>query len=333
MRTREIHLAARPKGEPVDTDFALVERELPDPAPGQVLVRNRFMSVDPYMRPRMDDVPSYLPPFQVGRVMEGGAVGEVVRSESPRFTEGDHVLDQLGWREHALSDAREFRKLDAQGVSLTAFLGALGMPGLTAYVGLVDIAQFKAGEIVYVSGAAGAIGGLVGQFAKLLGASRVIGSAGSDDKVAHVTAELGFDAAFNYHKASVRSQLRSAAPDGIDVYFDNVGGDHLEAAISSMRTHGRVAMCGAISQYNATTPEPGPRNLPLIIGRRLTLRGYIIIDHFDRMPAFLEQVATWYREGRIHAPETIVDGIENAPAAFLGLLHGENTGKMLVRIS
>jgi NADPH-dependent curcumin reductase CurA len=333
MRSREIHLAARPKGAPLDTDFAIVERELPAPQPGEVLVRNRFMSVDPYMRPRMNDVPSYLPPFQVGQVLEGGAVGEVVASDSPQLNKGDQVLHQLGWREYALGDARQFRKVDSKGVPLTSLLGALGMPGLTAYVGLVDIAQLKTGEAMYVSGAAGAIGGLAGQFARLLGASRVIGSAGSDEKVAHVTGELGFDAAFNYRKESVRSQLRALAPDGIDVYFDNVGGDHLEAAIGNMRTRGRVAMCGAVSQYNATTPDPGPRNLALVITRRLTLRGYIILDHFDRMPGFLEQAALWFREGRIHAPETIVEGIENAPSAFLGLLRGDNTGKMLVRLS
>jgi len=333
MRSREIHLAARPNGEPVPGDFAVVEHELPDPAPGEVLVRNHFMSVDPYMRGRMNDVPSYLPPFQVGQVMDGGAVGEVLHSESPDFATGDHVLHQRGWREFALADARELRKVDATGAPLSAFLGALGMPGLTAYVGLVDIASFQPGEVVFVSGAGGAVGGLAGQFAKLLGASRVIGSAGTDAKVRHVVEELGFDAAFNYREHSVRKQLRELAPDGIDVYFDNVGGDHLEGAIANLRVHGRVALCGAIAEYNATTPSPGPSNLHLVVTRRLTLRGYIIIDHFDRMRAFIDQAGAWFGEGKIQARETIVEGIENAPAAFMGMLRGDNTGKMLVRIS
>ena len=331
---REIHLTSRPHGEPTLENFALVERAIPEAGAGQVLVRNRFISVDPYMRGRMNDAKSYVPPFAVGAPMDGGAVGEVMASQSPDLAPGDTVLHQLGWREFAVADARAFRKVDPSAAPSSAYLGVLGIPGLTAYVGIVDIAAMRAGDVVFVSAAAGAVGSLAGQFAKLLGASKVIGSAGSDEKVGYVISQLGFDTAFNYRSGPVHKQLRSAAPDGIDVYFDNVGGDHLEAAIGSMRTFGRAALCGAIGDYNATEPVPGPRNLPLLaVPRRLTLRGYIILDHFDRMHAFLAQASVWLRQGKIRTRETVIDGIENAPAAFLGLLHGDNVGKMLVRLN
>jgi NADPH-dependent curcumin reductase CurA len=330
---REIHLAARPEGWPTPDNFAIVEAEVPEPGPGQVLVRNLFISVDPYMRGRMNDVPSYVPPFQVGQVMDGAAVGEVVKSNHPGLSPGDVVLHGLGWREYAVLDANKVRKLDpAAAPTLSAFLGALGMPGLTAYVGLLDIAGMKPGETVFVSAAAGAVGSLAGQIAKLRGADRVIGSAGSAAKVAYLE-ELGFDVAFNYHDGPVREQLKRAAPEGIDVYFDNVGGDHLEAAIGRLRTFGRVAMCGAIAQYNEASPMPGPANLALSIGKRLTLRGYLVSDHSDRMPAFIDEMATWLRDGRIRFDETVVEGIENAPEAFIGMLRGANTGKMVIRLT
>jgi len=330
---REIHLASRPHGEPTAANFALVERSVPEAGDGEVLVRNHYLSVDPYMRPRMNDVKSYLPPFAVGEVMDGGAVGEVVASRTPEFVPGDTVLHQYGWREYAVAPSGAFRKVDPAVAPEYAYLGVLGMPGLTAYVGITDIATMQPGDVVFVSAAAGAVGGLAGQFAKLLGASRVIGSAGSDEKAAYVVESLGFDAAFNYRSGSVHSLLRDAAPEGINVYFDNVGGDHLEAAISSLRAHGRAALCGAISQYSAVEPPPGPRNMGLVVSRRLSLRGYIIIDHWDRMPAFIEQASAWLREGKLHTRETVVDGIENAPSAFLGLFRGENVGKMVVRIN
>jgi NADPH-dependent curcumin reductase CurA len=330
---REIHLAARPEGWPTPDNFAIVEAEVPEPGPGQVLVRNLFISVDPYMRGRMNDVPSYVPPFQVGQVMDGAAVGEVVKSNHPGLSPGDVVLHGLGWREYAVLDANKVRKLDpAAAPTLSAFLGALGMPGLTAYVGLLDIAGMKPGETVFVSAAAGAVGSLAGQIAKLRGADRVIGSAGSAAKVAYLE-ELGFDVAFNYHDGPVREQLKRAAPEGIDVYFDNVGGDHLEAAIGRLRTFGRVAMCGAIAQYNEASPMPGPANLALSIGKRLTLRGYLVSDHSDRMPAFIDEMATWLRDGRIRFDETVVEGIENAPEAFIGMLRGANTGTMVIRLT
>jgi hypothetical protein len=284
------------------------------------------------MRGRMNDAKSYLPPFEVGQPMDGGAVGEVVESRSPDLATGDTVVHIRGWREYATGKAREFRRLDPRLASPSQYLGALGTTGFTAWIGLVDIAQLKAGDVVFVSGAAGAVGSVAGQIARLRGASRVIGSAGSDEKVKHVVEDLGFDAAFNYRSAAVRDQLRKVAPDGIDVYFDNVGGDHLEAAIGAFRDHGRAALCGAISQYNAAEPAPGPRNLPLAVTRRLTLRGYIILDHMDRFTDFLAEVGPWVADGRVRTRETVVDDIANAPQAFIDLLNGRNIGKMIVRI-
>ena len=329
--TREVRLAARPVGEPKPADFELAEVQLPDPAPGELLVRNTFMSVDPYMRGRMNDVRSYVPPFEIGAPLEGGAVGEVIASEAERFAPGSHVLHQLGWREHALVPAEGARQIDAQLAPASAYLGVLGMPGLTAYVGLLDIAGLREGDAVFVSAAAGAVGSLVGQIAKVKGC-RVVGSAGSAEKVAYLRDELGFDAAFDYHDGDVSALLSEAAPNGVDVYFDNVGGDHLVAAIGALRQNGRVALCGAISAYNATERPPGPWNLPLAIGKRLTLRGFIVSDHFDRFPEFVRDVGGWLREGRIHYRETVVEGIDNAPEAFIGLLRGDNLGKMVVKL-
>ncbi|GIG62064.1 NADP-dependent oxidoreductase [Longispora fulva] len=332
MLSREIHLVSRPVGEPKPSDFALVTAEVPEPGPGQVVVRNTFMSVDPYMRGRMNDVKSYVPPFALNAVMDGGAVGEVVASDSPDVPVGATVLHGLGWREYALLDANRVRVVDATLAPAQAYLGVLGMPGLTAYAGLLAVAELKAGETVFVSGAAGAVGSLVGQFARLLGAGRVIGSAGGPDKATRLVKDFGFDAAIDYRAGDLRGQLREAAPDGVDVYFDNVGGDHLEAAIGAMNVHGRAALCGAISQYNATEPVPGPRNLALAIGKRLTLRGMLVGDHNDLAPQFVQQVAGWLANGEVRAEETIVDGIGGAPDAFLGMMRGANTGKMLVRL-
>jgi NADPH-dependent curcumin reductase CurA len=333
LRSREIHLAARPNGAPTATDFALVETDVRPPGDGEVVVRNTFLSVDPYMRGRMNEARSYLPAFAVGAVMDGGAVGEVLESRSPALSVGDTVTHTKGWREYATAAAAAFRRVDAGVVPVSQYLGALGTTGFSAWIGLVDIAQMKDGDVVFVSGAAGAVGSVAGQLARLRGASRVIGSAGSDEKVAHVLADLHFDDAFNYRNGPLRGQLRDAAPDGIDVYFDNVGGDHLEAAIGSLRNHGRAALCGAISHYNATEPSPGPRNMALVVSKRLTLRGFIILDHLARFTDFLSEVAPWVASGSIVARETIVDGIENAPDAFIGLLRGDNTGKMLVRVT
>jgi NADPH-dependent curcumin reductase CurA len=328
---RQIHLASRPDGEPAPENFALVETELPVPAVGEVLIRNAVMSVDPYMRGRMNDVKSYVPPFQIGEPLEGGAVGEVVESNDPTAKPGTFVLHQLGWREYAVVPGDRVTAVDP-ALPLSSYLGVLGMPGMTAWAGLFEVAGYRDGETVYVSAAAGAVGSLAGQLAKLRG-SRVIGSAGSTEKVDWLTGELGFDAAFNYRETSVGRALRELAPDGIDVYFDNVGGSHLEAAIFNMRTRGRIALCGAIEQYNDAASAPGPRNLSIAIGRRLTLRGYIVTDYWNRYPDFLAEVGPLVRDGTVRYRETVVEGIERAPEAFIGLLRGDNIGKMVVRLA
>jgi NADPH-dependent curcumin reductase CurA len=332
---REIHLAARPDGWPTGDDFRMVEVPVPDPGPGQALIRNRYLSVDPYMRGRMDDVKSYLPPFQLDAVLDGGAVGEVVAVGDgvTGLSPGDLALHGLGWREFTLVGARHARRIEPPaGIGPSAYLGALGMPGLTAYVGLLDIAGMQPGDRVFVSAAAGAVGSLAGQIARLRGAARVVGSAGSAAKVAYLT-ELGFDAGFDYHDGPVGDSLAEAAPDGIDVYFDNVGGDQLAAAIDRMRLRGRAALCGAIAAYNAGVPVPGPANLPLLIGKRLTLRGFIILDHEDRRPEFDAEMGGWLRDGRIRFDETVVEGIENMPEAFIAMLRGANTGKMVIDLT
>ncbi len=330
--SQEIHLAARPEGEPKDSDFRLVEADVADPGPGEVLIRNTWMSVDPYMRGRMRDVKSYVPPFQLDAPLDGGAVGEVVASEDSSLSVGDTVLHRLGWREYAVAPADSIRKVDTRVAPAQAYLSVLGMTGLTAYAGLIEVAGLREDDVVFVSGAAGAVGGMAGQIAKLRGHT-VIGSAGSPEKVKYVTEELGFDAAFDYHDGKVADLLANAAPDGIDVYFDNVGGEHLEAAIGALNQHGRVALCGAISNYNATEPQPGPHNMHLVVGKRVTLRGFIVGDHVHLLPDFTREVGTWLSEGRLRYRETVVDGLENAPQAFIGLLRGENTGKMLVKLA
>jgi len=329
---RQIVLASRPSGWPTAANFRLTETGRPGLADGQVRVRNLFMSVDPYMRGRMNDVKSYVPAFRLGEPLEGGAIGTVIESRSPGLAEGDVVLHNLGWRDEAVLPGRLAQRVTpAEGLSLSAYLGVLGMPALTAYVGLLDIAGLRPGDAVFVSGAAGAVGSVVGQIAKLKGASRVIGSAGSAEKVGWLR-EIGFDAAFNYKAGPVLSQLREAAPDGIDVYFDNVGADHLEAALVMLNTHGRVAMCGAIAHYNATELPAGPRNLSLVITKRLTLRGFIIVDHQDRTAAMAADVGRWLAEGNLAHTETVIDGLEQAPEAFISLLRGANMGKMIVRL-
>ena len=327
--TREIRLASRPVGVPTPETFALVETELPEPAEGEVLVRNLWMSVDPYMRGRMNDTKSYIPPFQVGEALQGGAVGEVVASRADSHPVGSHVLHMQGWREHAAGPASSFRLVDTSQVSPSAYLGVLGMPGLTAWAGLFKVAAMQPGETVFVSGAAGAVGSLVGQLVKLRGGT-AIGSAGSAAKVSWLK-EIGFDAAFDYHDG-VLPQLREAAPEGIDVYFENVGGEHLEAAIEVLNVHGRVAVCGLISGYNATTPPPGPANFGQVISKRLRIEGFLATDQAPHQQDFLAEVLPALVEGRVQARETVLEGLDRAPEAFLGLLSGANTGKMLVRL-
>ncbi|WP_329068547.1 NADP-dependent oxidoreductase [Streptomyces sp. NBC_01429] len=329
---RAWHLVARPHGWPKPSDVALREVPVAAPGEGRILVRNLYFSVDPYMRGRMNDVKSYVPPFELDQPMIGGAIGEVIASRAEGFAVGDHVLHGLGWREYAEFPAEHGTKVDASLAPLSAYLSVLGMTGLTAYAGLFETASFKEGDAVFVSGAAGAVGSQVGQFARLKGASRVIGSAGSDEKVKLLVEEYGFDAAFNYKSGPVKDQLKEAAPDGIDVYFDNVGGEHLEAAIATLNTHGRVTMCGAIAQYNNTGPAAGPRNLALAIGKRLRLQGMLVADHYGLKQQFIKDVGGWLVSGELKYDETIVEGIENGFDAFLGVLRGENTGKMVVSI-
>lgn len=329
---REIHLKQRPHGEPQLDDFELVAVDLPEPGEGELLVRNTWMSVDPYMRGRMSDAKSYVPPFAVGAALDGGAVGEVVASGDPSFAPGDRVLHGLGWRDHALLPAKRAQRIDTTVLPEQAYLGVLGMPGLTAYAGLVEIAPVRDGDVVLVSAAAGAVGSAATQIARLLGASRVIGIAGGPEKCAYVTEELGANTAIDYKAGKVGPQLRAIAPDGIDVFFDNVGGEQLEAAIGSLRLRGRIALCGAVSGYNATEPQPGPRNMYRLIGVRGTLRGMIVTDHADLRDRFVEQVGGWLARGALRYRETVVDGLDAAPQAFIDLLRGANTGKMLVRV-
>ena len=328
MRSREVRLAQRPVGEPKPEDFELAEVELGEPEDGRLLVRNAFMSVDPYMRGRMNDAKSYVPPYELGKVMYGGAVGEVVAGGEP----GSLVVHQLGWREAALVDADRVQPgAVPDGVSPSALLGALGMPGLTAWVGVTEIAPIAEGETVFVSAAAGAVGSVAGQIAKARGC-RVIGSAGAPEKVAYVRDVLGFDAAFS-HRDDVRAALAEAAPDGVDVYFDNVGGPQLEAAIGALNRGGRIALCGAVSQYNATEPAPGPRNLGLLVGKRGRMRGFIVSDHAASQDAFLDEVGGLLADGRLVLAESIVEGgIEAAPRAFVEMLRGEHLGKVVVRL-
>ncbi|MFZ3454777.1 NADP-dependent oxidoreductase [Arthrobacter sp. 7Tela_A1] len=332
-KSREIQLASRPDGWPADENFRLTEVPVPELQDGQVLVRNTLMSVDPYMRGRMNDAKSYVPPFQLDQPLEGGAVGEVVESRSGAHKPGDTVLHSCGWRDYAVVDGKRARGIDTGLAPASAYLGALGLTGLTAWAGLTKVAEFKEGDAVFVSGAAGAVGSMAGQIAKALGAGRVMGSAGSPEKVERLL-ELGFDAAFNYHDGPVKDQLREAAAgNGIDVYFDNVGGEHLEAAISVLNKYGRVAMCGAISAYNSTEPQCAPRNLFQAIGKELTLRGFIANSYNRYAGEFAGLMAGWLRDGKVSYDETFVDGLENAPRAFIDMMKGANRGKMVVRLA
>jgi NADPH-dependent curcumin reductase CurA len=330
--SREIRLKHRPVGLPSEGDFELFSVPIPAPGPGEVLVRNLYMSVDPYMRGRMIEQPSYVEPFQLGQALEGGCVGEVVESNGGKFQVGDYVLGRKGWREYYVSDGADLTKIDPSLAPAQAYLGILGVPGLTAYVGLLDIGRPQAGNTVFVSAAAGAVGSAVGQIAKLKGC-HVVGSAGSPAKVHWLREVAGVDAAFNYKEVtSLTAELARHCPHGIDVYFENVGGAHLEAALEHMNIHGRIVLCGMISQYNESAPSSGPRNLRLAVRKRLTLKGFIVSDYVGRQPQFYADMGAWMAAGKIRWEETIVDGIENAPKAFLGLFTGENMGKMLVRL-
>ena len=331
MKSRAISLAERPAGAPTAATFKMIEVALPDPGDGQVLVKNTLMSVDPYMRGRMNDVKSYVPPFKLGEAMEGGAIGRVVKSNAPALPEGALVLHMLGFRDYAILDARQATPIDETRAAPSHYLGVLGVTGLTAYAGLTDVAQLKSGETMFVSAGAGAVGSIAGQLARLMGA-RAIGSTGSDENVAFMRDTLKFEGAFAARDGKIYEELKAAAPEGIDVYFDNVGGETLEAAIAAMRLNGRIAVCGAIAGYNE--PVPGPRNLALIIGKRITMKGFIVMDHAARQKDLIALVAPALRDGRMIAPETFVDGLENAPKALMSLFErGAHRGKLIVRLA
>ena len=323
--SREIRLKNHPIGMPGESDFELAEVTVPSPKEGEVLVQNIYMSVDPYMR-------RYIGNVELGEPLEGGCVGQIAQSESDRFQVGDYVLGMLGWREYYVSSAEELTEIDPTIAPIQSFVGAVGMPGRTAYVGLLDIGQPKEGETVFVSAASGAVGAIVCQIAKIKGC-RVVGSAGSDRKVDWLLEKAGVDAAFNYKQVDdLEAELRLHCPDGIDIYFENVGGEHLDAAIALMNMFGRIVLCGMISQYNDIEPRPGPKNLISAVRKRLNLQGFIVSDHVDRTPDFYADMRQWISEGKIKWEETIIEGLENAPQAFISLFKGENMGKMIVKI-
>ncbi|MBI3735824.1 NADP-dependent oxidoreductase [Candidatus Sumerlaeota bacterium] len=330
---RQITLAARPAGYPKESDFKLVEVPVPALKDGEFLIHTIYLSVDPYMRGRMNDRKSYAQPVAIGGVMTGGIVGRVVESKHPGFKVGEIVAGDLGWQEYPVSNGKGVEKVDPALAPISTALGILGLPGMTAYFGLTEICKPKAGETVVVSGAAGAVGSLVGQIAKILGC-RAVGSAGTDEKVEYITRELGFDGAFNYKKTdNYVAKLRELCPSGIDCYFDNVGGPVTDAVMMLMNPRARIAVCGQIALYNAEKPEMGPRLLALLIERQAKIEGFLVYQFLPRYKEGRERVAQWLKEGKIKYRETITDGLENAPKAFIGMLHGENTGKQLVRVS
>ncbi len=328
--SREIRLASRPSGVPTPDNFTLAQTDLKPLPDGHVLVRNLFMSVDPYMRGRMNEGKSYVPPFELGQPLEGGAVGKVIESRAKEYKVGDAVTSNFGWREYFIALPKDLHLVSQDIQPLSVYLGAVGMTGMTAWVGL-NLVEVNAGEVIYISGAAGAVGNMAGQLAKLRGA-RVIGSAGSTEKVKFLLEECGFDMAFDYKVGPVLEQLQQAAPDGIDVYFDNVGGASLEAALSVLRLQGRIIACGGISGYNEEKPKPGPSNLFNVTTKRLTMKGLIVRDWLDRQTEFEQEVGGYFRAGKLKNKETVVQGIGRAVDAFIGLFAGKNVGKMVVKL-
>lgn len=331
ITSREVRLVSRPQGMPTEADFDLAQAELEPLLEGQVLVRNLYMSVDPYMRGRMNEGKSYVPPFELGKPLDGGAVGEVIESRTPAFNPGDIVTSSLGWREYFMAAPEALHLVKDNIQPLSVYLGTLGMTGMTAWAGLTMV-EVKAGDTIFISGAAGAVGSVAGQLAKLRGC-RVIGTAGSAEKIRFLKEECGFDKAFNYKTQPVLEQLNQAAPEGIDVYFDNVGGEMLEAALATLRVYGRIIACGSISGYNATSPQPGPTNLFNVITKRLTMKGLIVGDWLDRQNEFEQEVGDYFRSGKLKHEETVVNGIEQAVGAFIGLFEGKNIGKMVVKLA
>jgi NADPH-dependent curcumin reductase len=333
---RRIVLASRPVGEPKPDDFRLEEYPLPQPGPGEVLLQTKWLSLDPYMRGRMSDAPSYAKPVGIGEVLEGGTVSEIAASNNERFARGDIVLGHAGWQTHALSTGAGLRKLDPKLAPVSTALGVLGMPGMTAYSGLLEIGKPQAGETVVVAAASGAVGSVVGQIAKIKGA-RAVGIAGGADKCRYVKGTLGFDDCLDHRAPDFATRLKAACPKGIDVYFENVGGAVFDAVLPLLNPFARVPVCGLIAQYNATELPPGPNRLPLlmrnVLTKRLTVRGFIVTDFAPLFEDFLRDVSQWVKDGRIKYREDIVDGLENAPATLIGLLQGKNFGKQLVRVA
>jgi NADPH-dependent curcumin reductase CurA len=333
---RQILLASRPVGEPKPGDFSLVETPIPTPGPGQALLRTLWLSLDPYMRGRMNDSKSYAKPVGLGEVMVGGTVARVEDSNLPGFQPGDIVEGRTGWQDFALTDGEGLRKVDPSLAPISTALGVLGMPGMTAYTGLLNIGQPKPGETVVVAAASGAVGSLVGQIARLKGA-RAVGLAGGRDKCDYVTGALGFDACLDHRSPTLKADLAAACPDGIDVYFENVGGAVWDAVVPLLNPFARIPVCGLIAHYNATSLPEGPNMVPAlmrsVLSNRLTIRGFIVFDFAAQEQEFLNSVGAWLRDGRVRHREDIVDGLENAPAAFIGLLKGRNFGKLLVRVA
>lgn len=332
ITTRQIELKSRPDGLPTKADFQLGEETLSPIADGEILVQNEWMSVDPYMRGRMNDSASYVTPFQIGEPLEGGCIGKVIESRNDTFSVGDCVLGSLGWREKWKSSGEGVCTVDPQLAPVQTFLSTLGMTGMTAWAGLTRVTRLKPGSTVFVSAASGAVGSIVCQIAKSMDC-RVIGSAGKAKKIAWLREKAHVDEVFNYKDTeNLSAELGSLAPDGIDVYFDNVGGEHLEAALDHMNVHGVIVSCGMISTYNATEPVAAPRNLFKIIGKRVRMEGMLVFDFLDQRDDFLKDMSGWIESGAIVWEETITDGLENAPAAFIGLFKGDNMGKSLVRL-
>ncbi len=331
MNSQQIHLASRPSGMLTQENFKFVEVELPSIQEGEVLIKNTWMSVDPYMRGRMVVTDSYIEPFEIDEVLEGGAIGEVIESKNDQFPVGAKVSHFSGWRTTFISDGTDLTLLPSVGLPDQHFLGVMGMPGLTSWAGLFKVAQLKPTDTVFVSAASGAVGSVVCQIAKQYGC-KVIGSVGSDEKAEMVKA-MGADEVINYKKVDDLTQaLREAAPEGIDVYFENVGGAHLEAALNVMNPFGRIPVCGMIADYNADIPQPGPSNLLLINTKKLTMQGFIVTDYWEHYGEFVEQMGQWIKEGKVKSEETVYEGLENAAEAFIGLFEGKNKGKMLVKI-
>ena len=331
-----ILLNAHPAGFPADTDFKLVEIPIPEPAAGELLIRTIYLSLDPYMRGRMNPGASYAKNVEIGDVMTAQTVGQVVASRHDQFAEGDIVLSGNGWQEYAVADARGVRKLDPAAAPISTALGVLGMPGMTAYVGLLDVGELKTGDNVVVSAASGAVGGVVGQIARIKGC-RVVGVAGVQKKCDYVTGELRFDACVSHRSDTFADDLKAACPDGIDLYFENVGGKVFDAVLPLLNDFARVPICGRIANYNMTRLPDGPNEVPRLMGltlvRRLMIRGFIVFDHAARQNDFLRDVSGWIRSGELKYREDIVEGIDRAVGAFQGLLRGENFGKLLVRVS